>query len=218
MSNESLTCPDGTSPIAIATRDANGEPIDPPPLVDGGYGQVCSLPDGTPMGPLRAFHPTGELEVEGQFEHGLKVGRWTWWDRQGRKRQEGDHIAGDKHGTWVSWRDGQQISERRFDHGKPTGEWREWWPNGKPASLKPHRDGKANGTTTRWHANGQVAETGTLTEGLASGTWVTFDANGQKRSEGSYAADKQVGTWTWWRDDGSVERTATFKDGVELGE
>lgn len=215
--DETLRCPAGTSPIAVPVVDASGNPISPPPLVDEGSGQVCARPDGTLHGPQRAKFRTGEREHEGAYEEGQKVGRWTWWDREGNKVREGEFVAGVEHGPWLEWRGGKKTSEGRYDNGKQVGDWVRWYDStGHKQSLTSFTDGVANGLSSRWHDNGHLAEEGRLEAGKRVGRWVSLNREGGKIWEGHYTADKQEGVWTWWRPDGSVERSATFKDGVEV--
>lgn len=211
-----IECPEGTTRIPVPTRDAAGNPISPPPLVDEGTGHVCARADGTPHGPQRGFFRDGEPEHAGQWSEGRRVGRWTWWDRQGNKVMEGEYADGDKSGVWLEWRDGRKTSEGSYVAGKQVGEWTRWYDTtGQKQSVTTYVDGVATGTARRWHPDGKVAEEGSFEAGKRAGRWVATYPNGQKMWEGEYRADKQEGRWTWWRADGSVERSAEFADGVE---
>ena len=61
---------------------------------NGAQRQVCPFVDGQPSGLYRAFHPGGERWLEGRYENGLKVGRWTQWAADGRKVADGEYRAG----------------------------------------------------------------------------------------------------------------------------
>ncbi len=53
---------------------------------NGARRQVCLFVDGKASGLYRAFHPGGERWLEGRYENGRKVGRWTQW---GARRPQG---------------------------------------------------------------------------------------------------------------------------------
>src|SRR5206468_1035908 len=60
----------------------------------GGPRQVCAFAGGRANGPYQAFHPGGARWLEGRYEDGLKVGRWTQWAPDGRKVADGEYRAG----------------------------------------------------------------------------------------------------------------------------
>jgi hypothetical protein len=47
----------------------------------------------------------GSPRVVGQFERDRRNGKWTWYDRAGRKTLEGSYEQGQKHGVWREWTD-----------------------------------------------------------------------------------------------------------------
>lgn len=44
-------------------------------------------------GPARAWHPSGQLKFEGQYEDDHRSGAWTFYDNQGRVTSRRDYIA-----------------------------------------------------------------------------------------------------------------------------
>lgn len=61
---------------------------------NGAQRQVCLFVGGKPSGLYRAFHSGGERWLEGRYENGLKVGRWTQWAADGRKVADGEYREG----------------------------------------------------------------------------------------------------------------------------
>jgi hypothetical protein len=61
---------------------------------NGARRQVCPFIDGKPAGAYQAFHAGGERWLEGRYENGLKVGRWTQWAPDGRKVADGEYREG----------------------------------------------------------------------------------------------------------------------------
>jgi hypothetical protein len=60
----------------------------------GGRRQVCPFVGGRPTGLYQAFHPDGGRWLEGRYENGVKVGRWTQWASDGRRVADGDYRDG----------------------------------------------------------------------------------------------------------------------------
>lgn len=50
---------------------------------------------------------------------------------------------------------------------------------------------------------------------VLEGTWKTFYANGQVEITGRYAEGQEAGRWYYYRENGELWKTCTFKDGVE---
>ena len=61
---------------------------------DGARRQICPFLGGRPGGTYQAFHPNGAPWLEGRYENGLKVGRWTQWASDGRKVADGEYREG----------------------------------------------------------------------------------------------------------------------------
>jgi hypothetical protein len=60
----------------------------------GGPRQICAFSGGRASGPYQGFHPNGARWLEGRYENGLKVGRWTQWAPDGRKVADGEYHEG----------------------------------------------------------------------------------------------------------------------------
>jgi hypothetical protein len=61
---------------------------------NGGPRQVCPFVSGRASGAYQAFHPTGARWIEGRYENGFKIGRWTQWAPDGRKVADGAYRLG----------------------------------------------------------------------------------------------------------------------------
>jgi antitoxin component YwqK of YwqJK toxin-antitoxin module len=79
------------------------------------------------------YHPNGKLKTQGQFENGLKVGTWTFYDEAGNMRSTAEFKAG-------GW-DGQRVM---------------YFPSGKPRLIEVYRDGKKNGVAKELAEDGRV--------------------------------------------------------------
>ena len=72
--------------------------------------------DGTPY---KEYYSCGQLKITGYTENGLRTGEWVWYDRQGKRQQTGEYLAGQRHGTWVRYRsNGNIMYQADFNNGE----------------------------------------------------------------------------------------------------
>ncbi|WP_226994267.1 toxin-antitoxin system YwqK family antitoxin [Myxococcus hansupus] len=87
----------------------------------------------TSHGAYVEYHPNGVKAAQGQFENGLKVGTWTFFDASGNKRGTAEF----KDGGWH----GQRIM---------------YFPNGKPQLVEEYKKGRKHGVVKEFAEDGQV--------------------------------------------------------------
>lgn len=93
-------------------------------------------------GPETWYYPNGKKEYEATWQRGVKIGRETYWDRQGRKRWEWNRHPGAL-STWTQyWSNGQikHISHWRGDVCE--GEATAYGPAGKMIGRYHFEDGQ----------------------------------------------------------------------------
>jgi len=96
-------------------------------------------------GPWTAWHPNGQVAVEGRFEYDLPVGQFVWWYSNGQKAQEGTYEAGHASGSWVWWHvNGQRKTSGSYDAGAPMGPWTWWKLDGKLTNRADFSEAAAN--------------------------------------------------------------------------
>lgn len=103
------------------------------------------------------YHPTGTRESAGHWKHGLKEGRWTYWDEQGRPLRE------------EFWEEGLEVST-----------WREWYPeSGRVRRIVRWRRGVRHGECSEWDPLGQCVWRENYKGGKRHGQWVCFQREGR---------------------------------------
>jgi len=71
------------------------------------------------------FYQNGKLRMKGQILNGVRNGKWTAWDNQGRMLSTGNYIDGIENGMWTVWYPkGVKRYEGMFKDGKRTGIWK----------------------------------------------------------------------------------------------
>jgi antitoxin component YwqK of YwqJK toxin-antitoxin module len=78
-----------------------------------------------------SFHSNGKKKLEGNYEHGMPVGAFTWWHPNGQRATEGQYELGKQHGDWVWWHpNGMKAVRANFSGGVQAGRWTWWKDNG----------------------------------------------------------------------------------------
>jgi antitoxin component YwqK of YwqJK toxin-antitoxin module len=63
-------------------------------------------------GAARVQYPDGVVESEGQWDHGVRVGLWTWRHANGALLMQGAFERGLRQGVWTRWREDGALLER----------------------------------------------------------------------------------------------------------
>ena len=124
-----------------------------------------------------------------------------------------------KHGLEREWYpDGTPKSERSFDHGNGTGQWRTWYQGG--AVSYEYRFGAPDEPTTMrfLHEDGSLQAEGPAIGGVKTGAWTYWHANGVVKSRGDYESGRREGAWSFWREDGSLAARGSMHLDARIGE
>jgi antitoxin component YwqK of YwqJK toxin-antitoxin module len=110
-------------------------------------------------GTFRGLFNDGKVACEGEFEHGKKTGRWSYFLANGNLKAVG------------SYQDDLIV-----------GHWRWYRKNGElmqTGSFSP--DGEKHGRWCRYHPNGKLMDEGEFERGKKTGVWASYDHLGNKK-------------------------------------
>lgn len=133
--------------------------------------------------------------VVGTYEHGKKIGDWTWKDKNNKLERQGSFADGKKSGTWTEYSDGKVTFTGSFKDGKPDGEFVYTDLKGNELGRFTITDG--TGTMQTFWGNKKPASLATYLKGELSGKYEEYSFRGKTLIEGVYLADKKHG---WWRE------------------
>ena len=109
-----------------------------------------------------------------------------------------------------------------------------WYENGQKESVINFKDGDPDGSWTEWYENGQKEGEGSFKDGKEDGLWIAWHENGQKQREMNFKVGRLMsvevwkpngekcpvtnvkdgnGVMVWYKEDGTVSRRYTYKDG-----
>jgi antitoxin component YwqK of YwqJK toxin-antitoxin module len=96
----------------------------------------------------------GNKKTEGQYDHNIAVGKFTWWYENGQKRAEVEYQMGVLNGTRTTWHtNGLKESQAAYRNGELVDKWMHWDADGKlvemrdPSKVAP-ANAKGNHATT----------------------------------------------------------------------
>jgi len=117
-----------------------------------GFEEWCDAPgpDGKPrrQGPARTYYDDGGVWTESTYRDGLLDGPYLERYRGGAKAREGQYQAGLRAGRWVVYfEDGTTAEDATFSRGVSNGPFHAYWPNGKAKTTGRHCMGAQCG---RW--------------------------------------------------------------------
>jgi len=177
--------------------------------------------------------------VQGTYEHGKRIGTWTWFDRGNNKEREGDYAEGKKTGAWFEWFENKLVFSGSYTDGKPDGEFIYLDRAGNELGRFDIKDG--TGVMQTFYPNHKPATKTQFYQGAMEGKYLELTQRaGKVTVEGHYSADRKSGSWKEWTElevpvleerfrrgrldgpvkkyvDGAVVMQATYKDGKAEG-
>lgn len=136
--------------------------------------------------------------VQGTYDHGKRVGAWSWFDRNNNKEREGDFAADQKVGTWFEWLETKLVSSGTYTNGKPDGEFVYFDKTGIELGHFSIKDG--TGVMMTFHPNQQPATKQHLLKGALDGVYQELTTTGKVVVDGRYANNRKHGLWREWTD------------------
>jgi antitoxin component YwqK of YwqJK toxin-antitoxin module len=97
-----------------------------------------------------SWYRNGTKQAEGQYDHGVMVGKFTWWYENGQKQAEGEYAAGQQTGVWTAWHtNGLKESQGEYHNGAAIGKWSRWDTEGKLQQVVDHSKPRTTPTSVR---------------------------------------------------------------------
>ena len=209
---------------------------------------------GLMFGRWKFFYDSGKMLCAGSYisgkghtssdllkeipEDGIS-GLWTYWDKEGRKIEEGYYTKnGVEKGNWAFWdidgkkRLGKKISHETFSNTSALkyldGVFLVAGPvDGiKNAPTQAHgaiREGRLDGKWVFWNQDGTLESKRDYDKGNLKGAYVTYHSKGHKLSDGlvngidDYKNLIRDGKWIFWDENGVLKEEVHFKRGKREG-
>ncbi len=173
--------------------------------------------DGVRNGPWKDYYPGGELRAEGNYQDGKMVGKWKFYQLNGRVEQTGEYDKqGRPVGKWLwYYPSGNLLREENYIAGKPDGMMTEFSEEGDIIAEGDYIDGEEEG---QWSYDlGNFKEKGGYSYGLRHGIWEHFYSDGTLRFVGEFVDGKPNGKHITYWDNGKIKDEVTFNMGIREG-
>ena len=145
-------------------------------------------------GEYKIWNTNGNIAVDGNYNLGLKIGEWKWFNRNGKKDSIKVYSGGMLNGLSTIYFDGKQ-----------------------PYKLMNHINDMLHGEMKIFYNDGQIQSLITFQDGKRSGVFKNWDLNGVKEEEGYYLNDKLSGLITRWYSEEYISSITMFNDGKLQG-
>jgi len=186
----------------------------------------------------REWYENGKLSVEGQYNMNEPVGKWAYYDLDGREKSIEELI--DSVNYLISFWLPDSLHTQTITGG--TGELATYYTTGTVKEWYNYRDGLKDGpfeelsiygystltgffkkgekdsTWTYAYYTGDVEKISNYRNGVLNGAYNYFYDNGQLNVEGYYKDGKKFGKWTWYTNKGTKDMEGTFKDDKQHGD
>jgi len=115
------------------------------------YRLITFAEDGKPMGIVKGYYITGEIQWEGKIlyfdkhdnRNDLSDGRCIWYYKNGKKSRESLFVDGKEEGLTINWYEGGEIlREIEYKSGIFNGKYIIYYENGKIKFRAEYKDGK----------------------------------------------------------------------------
>jgi len=139
---------------------------------------------------LPGYSPDQKIE-EGNYKDSRKVGMWTMYFSNGKKK-----------------------SEITYTSGRPSGPYKTYYSNGNLEEEGNWKSNRNTGNFKRFHENGKVSQEFNFSAtGKREGNQKYFYDNGQLMIEGDWNGGKETGTLTEYYHNDDLKAKKVFADG-----
>ncbi len=157
-------------------------------------------------GPHKEYYSSGELYVDGEFDHGKAVGTWIYHHPNGKVAKEVTYKAGRPDGeVKVFNEEGKLVSRREYVAGARSGVWDSYSDDGEQKLREEaYKEGKPDGAFRTWFKNGQLRQEMNFVDGKLEGVATEWTQVGDKRAEVNFKNGLKEGVSRLWQNDGKI--------------
>lgn len=155
-----------------------------------GNSKVISEKKGKKLN-YQILYPTGELNVEGKFEDGLRTGLWSYYDRYGNKFKQEKYVAGVLSDTLITYHENGQIHE-----------------------IVLYKDGERNGMYLNYNIYGDLTEEGYFKNDNYDREQYSYYQDGTLSEELYYMNGEQHGIQLYYATNGKLKMMHEYDEGL----
>lgn len=175
---------------------------------EGNY--VKGLKDGK----WKYFYPDGKIEQEGFYTDGKPDREWIWYHKNGNIKVEEAYLIGKLEGLYTEFDSTESVvlKGEYYDDAR-IGEW--YYNVGYITEKGSYEYSEKKGEWRQFYnINNKKYFVGSFINGDADGIHIWYYSNGEVKLVGEYRAGKKHKDWKKYKEDGSLEMTYTYRNGV----
>jgi antitoxin component YwqK of YwqJK toxin-antitoxin module len=155
--------------------------------------------NGLRNGKAKFYFPTGTLNSEGNYLNDLEDGKWNYYEEDGTLDWQ------------VMYKKGTNVKSTRFNGVEELN-----YPDNIPKSKISYKNGLKNGSFTEYYDLGEIIiETVPPNDGYPEDHQEKIKDQKISRS-GNYLNDKLEGKITYYKQDGTIDKEETYKNGINV--
>ena len=171
------------------------------------------LDGGEKHGLFEQYYKNGQLFITGYYENGQREGLWEEYRESGLLMKKVNYKNGQREGRFEQYHKNLQLFiTGYYENGQPEGLWRNYHENGQLRAIVRHNNGQREGRFEQYHNNGQLYIKGTYKKGPDTVADDPIEA-----FTGFSKGGQLDGRIIQYREDGTLQRAAEYKDGLVDG-
>ena len=175
--------------------------------------------DKTYSGKVIKKSENGQFIFVGQYDDGLKNGKWINYFSNGQISSTTNYSKGKLNGLKEVYnKSGQLISKGNYDNDKKNGEFLTFYDDGKNKFKGNYISGKQDGIIEKWYENGQERSKITFSEGELNGSYKEFSKSGYLKIECNYKNGILDGQYTKWYTKDTKQKVLQYVNGTVKSE
>ncbi len=187
---------------------------------------------GRKTGKWKKVYSNGKTRYEGQFDKGMPVGTFKYYNADGKLTtiltySEGGHFAvckmyyvkgklqasgyyrdKKKDSVWLYYSEETQkvVAEEHYKNGVKNGPWRIFFDNGNLSSEVFWKDGKKDGPWKEFFQDGTPRLSANYKNDKLDGDYKIYNVGGRIIKKGKYVKGKADGEWITYDDSGKITK------------
>lgn len=167
-------------------------------------------------GSYQSFSPNGQVLLSGEIKNGLKLGKWTTFFENGKRKEEGN-FKNENYEMLNAW----DLNEKQTVKDG-FGVYRSYYPNATSVfETGEIKNGLKNGIwKTFYESNGNTFQELQYANGLLTGIQKYYFESGKLYIQGEMIEDLREGEWNWYYENGTISSSVKFskdkKEGKQL--
>ena len=171
--------------------------------------------NNVPVGEVTFFFREGGIEQTGNFNNGVRDGRWVWRYPSGNIHREYNLVMNVLNGLSIQYSDSATIVARgEYLDDEREGFWIEHVGDAREEGN--YVMGQKDGVWKTYYKDGQLYHTGNFIQGFPDGLHLFYYPDGTRKEEQHYVMGRRHRNWRKYYENGSLFLTVTYNNDVEI--